>query len=60
MAMEPGKGQTALIGEICDQSHLYGILDRVRSMGLELVSVEPFRAGQSGDQNEGTPARHAL
>ena len=54
MAMETGKGQTALIGNICDQSHLYGILDRVRSMGLELVSVEPFPTGQAGDQNEGT------
>ena len=54
MTMETGAGQTDLVGEICDQSHLYGILDRVRSMGLELVSVEPFRTGQAGDQNEGT------
>ena len=51
MTMETGEGQTALVGEICDQSHLYGILDRVRSMGLELVSVEPFRTGRAGDQN---------
>ena len=47
MTMEPGAGQTALVGEIRDQSHLYGILDRVRSLGLELVSVEPFRTGPS-------------
>jgi hypothetical protein len=53
MTMEPGAGQTALVGEIRDQSHLYGILDRVRSLGLELVSVEPSRTGQAGDQNEG-------
>lgn len=53
MTMEPGAGQTALVGEIRDQSHLYGILDRVRSLGLELVSVEPFRTDQAGDQNEG-------
>jgi len=39
MIMEPGAGQTVLLGEIRDQSHLYGILDRVRSLGLELVSV---------------------
>jgi hypothetical protein len=51
MAVETGNGQTALVGEICDQSHLYGILDRVRSLGLELVSVEPFRTPRSGDQN---------
>ena len=59
MAMETGEGQTALVGEICDQSHLYGILDRVRSLGLELVSVEPFRTGRARDHNEGTWARHA-
>ena len=28
------------VGEIRDQSHLYGVLDRVRNLGLELVSVE--------------------
>ena len=42
MTMEPEGGQTVLVGEISDQSHLYGILDRVRSLGLELVSVEPL------------------
>ena len=50
MTMEPGAGQTVLAGEIRDQSHLYGILDRVRSLGLELVSVEPFRTARVGDQ----------
>ena len=59
MTMEPGAGQTALVGEIRDQSHLYGILDRVRSLGLELVSVEPSRTGQASNQDEGTGARHA-
>jgi hypothetical protein len=42
MTLEPGEGQTALVGEIRDQSHLYGILDLVRCLGLELVSVQPF------------------
>jgi hypothetical protein len=40
MGLEPGKGQTFLVGEIRDQSHLYGVLDQVRNLGLELVSVE--------------------
>jgi hypothetical protein len=39
--MEPGNGQTSLVGEIHDQSHLYGVLDQVRNLGLELVSVNP-------------------
>ena len=43
MALEPGNGQTALVGDIRDQSHLYGVLDRVRNLGLELVSVEAVR-----------------
>jgi hypothetical protein len=38
---EPGIGQqTALVGEIRDQSHPYGVLDPVRGLGLDLVSVE--------------------
>jgi hypothetical protein len=40
MALEPENGQTALVGDIRDQSHLYGVLDRIRNLGLELVSVE--------------------
>jgi hypothetical protein len=40
MSLEPGHSQTALVGEIRDQSHLYGVLDQVRNLGLELVSVE--------------------
>jgi hypothetical protein len=41
LGMEPGGEQTALIGEIRDQAHLYGVLDLVRELGLELVSVAP-------------------
>ena len=38
--LEPSAEQTALVGEIRDQSHLYGVLDLVRGLGLELVTVE--------------------
>jgi hypothetical protein len=37
--LEPGRGQTVLVGEIRDQAHLYGVLERVRNLGLKLVSV---------------------
>jgi hypothetical protein len=40
MAIEPRDGQTAIVGVVSDQSHLFGILERVRSLGLELVRVE--------------------
>jgi hypothetical protein len=39
-ALRPGSQQSALVGEIRDQAHLYGILDRLRDLGLELISVE--------------------
>ena len=39
-ALEPGNEYSVLAGEIRDQAHLYGILDRVRDLGLELVSAE--------------------
>jgi hypothetical protein len=38
--MQPGSEQSALVGEIQDQAHLYGVLDRLRALGLELISVE--------------------
>ena len=40
MKMEAKNGQTILIGEIKDQPHLFGILDRLGSLGLELLSVQ--------------------
>jgi hypothetical protein len=40
MEMEAKYGQTVLTGEVKDQPHLHGILDRINSLGLELVSVE--------------------
>lgn len=40
LELEPGPERTALVGEIRDQSHLYGVLDLVRGLGVELVSVE--------------------
>jgi hypothetical protein len=39
MEMETKNGQTILTGEVKDQPHLFGILDRLNSSGLELLSV---------------------
>ena len=41
MSLEAGPGQTVLTGEVRDQAHLYGLLDRLRDFGIELVAVEP-------------------
>ena len=40
MRMETKDGQTILIGEIIDQPHLFGILDRINGLGLKLLSVQ--------------------
>jgi hypothetical protein len=41
MEVRPEDGQTIISGEVIDQSHLHGILDRIHAFGLELVSVQP-------------------
>ena len=40
MRMETEDGQTILTGQVVDQPHLFGILDRINGLGLELLSVE--------------------
>ena len=53
MEMETKGGDTVLTGEIIDQPHLYGILERINGLGLELLSVEalPDDAGPSTTAN---------
>ena len=40
MHMETEEGLTILTGQIKDQPHLHGILNRLYGLGLELLSVE--------------------
>jgi hypothetical protein len=40
MEMETRGGVTDLTGKIIDQPQLYGILERINGLGLELLSVE--------------------
>ena len=39
VALEPGQGETRLLADLTDQSQLYGLLNRLRDFGIELVSV---------------------
>ena len=50
MEMEVKSGQTILTGEIKDEPHLHGILDRIGSLGLRLLSVESFPTETSRQQ----------
>jgi hypothetical protein len=51
MVLEPGHGQTVLVGEVRDQAHLYGLLDRLRDFGIDLVAVEPVGAADTGAEH---------
>jgi hypothetical protein len=55
MEMETKSGLTVLTGKIIDQPHLYGILDRLSGLGLELVSVECSPEGRTEDDAENSP-----
>jgi hypothetical protein len=39
MAAHYRRGHTDLVGAIADQAHLYGLLSRIRDLGLELENV---------------------
>jgi len=45
MRMETEDGQKILTGEVKDQPYLFGILDRVNGLGLELLSVQAMPDG---------------
>ncbi len=36
-----GEGETVLVGHVLDQSALYGLIARLRDLGLPLLSVNP-------------------
>jgi len=40
MHLEHGPGATALVGEVVDSAQLYGVIDGLRDLGLDLVGVE--------------------
>ena len=41
-------GRTIITGEVVDQSHLHGVLDRIHALGLELVSLQPASGEPQG------------
>ena len=55
MHLESGATETVFTGEIRDQSQLYGLLDRVRDLGLELVSVQPQPASETSTDGPDDP-----
>ena len=49
-------GETTLSGAFLDQSHLYGLINRLRDLGIELISVRAD-AGEGKNDNRGDTAR---
>jgi len=39
--VDPRPGQTTLTGNFADQAQLHGLLDRLRDLGIHLISVNP-------------------
>jgi hypothetical protein len=44
-------GDTLLTGPVIDQAALYGLLKKVRDLGLPLVSVRPLEHSQADQSN---------
>jgi hypothetical protein len=42
MRIARADGTTVLTGEVRDQAHLHGLIERISQLGIELVSVNPI------------------
>jgi hypothetical protein len=60
LRLEPGPNRTVLSGVCVDSSALYGVLDRVRDLGLDLIALESTPVSPPGPapsgQRQGPPA----
>lgn len=45
-------GQSVLFGELADEAALHGVLERVRDLGLQLISVRRLDTGTRGNGGE--------
>jgi hypothetical protein len=42
LELHSNAGETSLTGAFVDQAQLHGLLDRLRDLGIQLVSVNPI------------------
>ncbi len=45
--------ETILVGVVCDQSALHGILAKINDLGLPIVSIEKISQPEKGGMNHG-------
>lgn len=48
VTLAPDNGCTTLRGHLTDQSQLYGLLNRLRDLGMELLSVNVLGSNDAG------------
>ena len=48
-------GETVLTGPVIDQAALHGILNRIRDLGVPLVSVKRLSADKGSTERNGAP-----
>jgi len=46
MEQQDADGVTTLTGNLIDQSHIHGILDRLRQLGVEVLRFETYPPGE--------------
>jgi hypothetical protein len=57
MRMECTGGTTVLVGRVRDQAQLYGLIDRIEELGLELLSMQQAATSPPGSGPERDEAR---
>ncbi|MGE3600957.1 MAG: hypothetical protein AB7N70_36035 [Dehalococcoidia bacterium] len=48
-------GNTHIIGNVIDQAQLYGLLERIASLGIELISLNSIPEDGACTSTDGTP-----
>ncbi len=51
-------GMTVLVGALPDQAALYGVLDQLESLGIELLEVVRRPRKSSGSDDDGSSGQH--
>jgi hypothetical protein len=54
MVQEPN-GETILTGPVIDQAALHGVLERIRDLGVPLLSVKQLSADEDSTERNGAP-----
>jgi hypothetical protein len=58
MAITHAEGVTTLCGPLPDQTVLHSVLDRIRDMNLQLISVNPIASVEQTNDDEAKGANH--